>query len=167
MAYITSVVDDMLIASPSNSQTLNNINHILSVHKGTHSGVVSMYCGMAVTWKPAKKAVLLSQSMYMKGVLHRFQPLQTDWFLSKVPMSATARLTTNGIASQDPPPPWTASSARTGRSLAVKLYCLLHQARHRIHSESTVPIQQCAHPGTLGHSNQMSVLLKTHTDMGH
>jgi hypothetical protein len=78
--YLTSVVDDMMIASASESLTLQVIQQILHKFKGTHGGVAHHYCGMKLDWSPESGSVKLTQTAYIDkvcdsiGVLTRVVP---------------------------------------------------------------------------------------------
>jgi hypothetical protein len=68
IVYITSVVDDMMIASADESVTLFVIQQILHRFKGTHGGIAHHYCGMKLDWNPHAGTVKLTQTAYIDKV---------------------------------------------------------------------------------------------------
>jgi Reverse transcriptase (RNA-dependent DNA polymerase) len=93
--YLTSVVDDMLVASAIPAYTLHVIKQILSRFKGTHGGIAHHYCGMKLTWQQG--AVKLSQQAYVEKVLSMFTSL-TKVNPRTTPMDPDIRIVPEGIA---------------------------------------------------------------------
>jgi len=75
IVYLTSVVDDMLIASADTQLTLNIIKELLSKFKGTHGGIAHHFCGMKLEWMPVQGTFKLSQTAYIEKLYDTFSQL--------------------------------------------------------------------------------------------
>lgn len=96
-AFLTSVVDDMLVSSPDSARTKRQIAAILHRFEGTHSGIAHLYVGMKLTWYPNNHSVLLTQQAHVQELLHKFEPLHHDWSPRQLPAVDTIKLTATGV----------------------------------------------------------------------
>jgi hypothetical protein len=102
--YLTSVVDDMLVASPKTPKTLATVDSILKRFKGTRGGVAHHYSGMRLTWQPDQRAVLVTQKSHVEDLVKRFEHLNDDWTPRNYPMPEGLRLTADGSNQKDKSP---------------------------------------------------------------
>lgn len=98
IVYLTSVVDDMLLASADETTTLGVIHQILRVFKGTHGGIAHHYNGMKITWLPSEKSVVLSQHKHVEVMLDRYAAFAPVWSPRKLPMKDGLKLHKNGTS---------------------------------------------------------------------
>jgi Reverse transcriptase (RNA-dependent DNA polymerase) len=73
VVFLTSVVDDMLVVSHTESYTLEIVNAILDKLPGTHSGRANYYNGVRITWLDATKEVILTQTAHIEKTYARFE----------------------------------------------------------------------------------------------
>ena len=103
IVYLTTVVDDMLIAARDVAHVRNIINSLLRIFKGTHGGIAHHYSGFKIT-RIAHRGVLLTQESHVKDMLHKFELLHDDWSPRSLPIAADIKLTENGILGQPDSP---------------------------------------------------------------
>jgi len=75
VAFLTSVVDDMLVVSPHQPFTLEIVHAILEKLPGTHSGRANYYNGVRITWLDATCEVLLTQTAHVERLYDKFAHL--------------------------------------------------------------------------------------------
>jgi hypothetical protein len=73
VAYLTSIVDDMLLVSPHESFTLKIVHAILDKLPGTHSGRAIYYNGLRITWLDHTREVLLTQAAHVDKLYEKFK----------------------------------------------------------------------------------------------
>jgi hypothetical protein len=96
IVYLTSVVDDMLIASCNAALTLSIVKKILHVFPGTYKGVADHFVGMKLTWLPDEHAVILNQPAHVDQLLQRFKPANETWYPRSLPMLGDLKLCAAG-----------------------------------------------------------------------
>ena len=79
IVYLTTVVDDMLVASCQPSLTLHIVNSILSHFKGVHGGIAHHYSGFKLTWSKQRRSVWLTQTRHIDDMVAKFKPLVDSW----------------------------------------------------------------------------------------
>jgi histone deacetylase 1/2 len=104
MVYLTSVVDDMLIACEDESVTLSIIAALFKEFEGKHSGIASHYVGMKLTWLDHEPAVILTQAAHVQEALDKFEQFMPDSSPKMIPMEAGLKMSMSGT-SNDPTSP--------------------------------------------------------------
>ena len=95
--YLCTVVDDMLITSPCETETLKVIQMILNGFPGTTSKAVQ-YSGLKITWE-SDGCAFISQKAHVEKVLERFDKNNNK--MRSLPLPVNAKLTREGEKSKD------------------------------------------------------------------
>jgi hypothetical protein len=76
LVYMTSVVDDILITSENESETIKIKEGILDRFEGTNMGEAVHYNGMKITWLREEGVVILSQPAHIQKMLDIFGQIE-------------------------------------------------------------------------------------------
>jgi hypothetical protein len=94
--YIAMVVDDLAITGTSSAIVQEVIQKILNKFPGTPPSIMKWYIGMKVTWLPAEKAVVLSQTAHIDSLLKKFEGKGNFMHPLDLPMKAGLKLYKTG-----------------------------------------------------------------------
>ena len=104
-AYLTSVVDDMLIASVSDSLSRQLVQGVLTAFKGVDGGVAHLYNGCKLTWDRPNRCVYLSQVRHIEDLVAKFRHVAGAWVeRPHYPWPKGLLLTACGVKGQPPSP---------------------------------------------------------------
>ena len=98
VVYLTSVVDDIAVASPDEQQTQAVVRSILAAFPGSYMGRIQHYTGMKVTWLPEEHAVLLTQPAHVQEALDAFEPFMACSAPCKLPIKNGLKLHAHGTS---------------------------------------------------------------------
>jgi Reverse transcriptase (RNA-dependent DNA polymerase)/gag-polypeptide of LTR copia-type/GAG-pre-integrase domain len=96
VAFLTSIVDDMLIVSPDEKFTLDIVHAILAKLPGTHSGRAKYYNGLRITWFDNTHQVLLTQAAHVEKLCAKFKHFMKGVKQRSLPAKETLRLCKTG-----------------------------------------------------------------------
>ena len=103
--YLTSVVDDMLIASPCERQTSSIVEAILAKFPGTHKVLANDYISIKLSWFPLTHSVVLTQAAKVEDMLQKYAPFDTCWNSRTLPISPDLKLCKTGSSAVPMSPP--------------------------------------------------------------
>jgi hypothetical protein len=96
VVYLSSVVDDMLVVSPSEDVTLSIVRRILDMFPGKHEGRAKYYNGMRITWLDSTQEVLLTQSAHVQKLADKFSAVADVTIPRTLPAKPGIRLCNSG-----------------------------------------------------------------------
>jgi len=98
IVYLTTVVDDMLVASRDEHFTIEMVNAILEVFPGKHEGRANYYNGLRITWLDKERAVLLTQTAHIQKLKEKFDGVADLEVKRTLPMKEGLRLCKSGTS---------------------------------------------------------------------
>jgi len=98
MAYISTVVDDMLISSADEPMTLRIIHDILSILPGRHLGIATHFNGMKITWLDSPRSVILTQPGHIQDLVDKFGHLADLTIPHTLPVKGGLKLCKGGTS---------------------------------------------------------------------
>ena len=105
MVYLTTVVDDMLIASPNEGLTLQLVDQILARFKGVKGGLAHLYNGYKLQWDRPNRSVYLTQQRHIQDAVAKFKPLAKKWVERPYfPLPKGLLMTADGVKGMPPSP---------------------------------------------------------------
>ena len=102
--FLATVVDDMLVTSPSEAFTMRIIRSILAIFAGKHMGLASHYNGMRIVWLESGSQCLLLQTAHIEKMVKEFSHVADFGTPHNLPVKPGLKLSKSGT-SEEPDSP--------------------------------------------------------------